>query len=354
MTEDLAARLARVQHLIVLDRTDQAAQELAAVSAAHPDEPRVHMLWSVVHQARQEPERAIESVGRVLAVAPDHAPAHLLLGVVLRQAGDDRGAEEALRRAAALDPEDPTPHEILAQLLSDARRHREAVQAGRTAVELGPGDPDAHFALGYAAHDTQRALAVEAYEAALALDPQHVMAQHNLVGLRSRVSAGVRAQEYARVLARSPGSRLPLRSLDELAATALHRFHLALLVTLFAVVGLGAGVPRPFGGLLALSAVALTVWFGWRRLRPIVSANRAGTVAWFSGYRKRDPWGALWLVLLGLVVVVYLVSATSAVVVGEEGAWSAVGAVFLIVPAGLLSWVRRFVQGRRIRRERFE
>lgn len=347
----LEVRVARVQELLRLGRLDDAAAELSRATAESPDEPALHLLWASLHLAAGRSEEGREAAERAVALAPQDPTAHVVLGDALRQAGRPRPALEALTRAVELDPHDPLGQQVLAQVLSDLKRHDRAVEAGRRAVELDPHDADSHFALGYALHDRWQGAAADAYRQALAVDPHHHHAQHNLAGLGMSADREGSAREFADLLAKDPTLTMPLRALDEMAATAMHRTHLALAVS--ALVGLVSVLvaPRPVGGLLALVALGLVLWFAWSRFRPIVRTNRLGVRAWLRGYMRRDPLGALWAALLGLVTLAQAAGGVAGAVIGQDGVALIAPAIPCIVVGGVVSWLRFVVQGHRIKRE---
>ncbi|MFC0360283.1 tetratricopeptide repeat protein [Kytococcus schroeteri] len=347
----LEVRVARVQELLRLRRVDDAAAELSRATAESPEEARLHLLWASLHLTAGRAEEARQAAERAVALAPDDPVTHIMLGDALRQGDQPKRALGALTRAVELDPHRAVGQRVLAQVLSDLKRYTQAVEAGRRAVELDPHAADSYFALGYALHDRWQGAAADAYRQALAIDPHHHHAQHNLAGLGMRRDRQGSAREFADLLGKDPTLTMPLRALDEMAASALQRTHWALVVSLVAGLVSVLLLPRPGGGVLGLVVLGLALWFAWSRFRPIVRTNRLGVRAWLRGYTRRDPLGVLWAALLGLVTLAQAAGGVTGAVMGQDGAALYGPAIPCIVAGVVVSWLRAVVQARRITRE---
>jgi predicted O-linked N-acetylglucosamine transferase (SPINDLY family) len=130
------------------------------------------------------------------------------------QRGDASAAESHSRRALELDPGDGRAWAMLGVALRQ-RDPAEAEAALRRAAVIGPRDPDAHFHLGNLLREQGRAAAaIESYERALALAPDHPSLLNNYALALDAAGAGGRAQAaYRRILEARPDHRQALRNL---------------------------------------------------------------------------------------------------------------------------------------------
>jgi predicted O-linked N-acetylglucosamine transferase (SPINDLY family) len=160
-------------------------------------------------------------------------------GIALREAraawqrGDASAAESHSRRALELDAGDGRAWTMLGVALRQ-RDPAEAEAALRRAAVIGPRDPDAHFHLGNLLREQGRAAAaIESYERALALAPDHPSLLNNYALALDAAGAGQRAQEvYRRIIEARPDHPQALRNLahslcsarrfDEAAAHCAH------------------------------------------------------------------------------------------------------------------------------------
>jgi predicted O-linked N-acetylglucosamine transferase (SPINDLY family) len=141
-------------------------------------------------------------------------------GAALREAraawqrGDASAAESHSRRALALDAGDGRAWTMLGVALRE-RDPAEAEAALRRGAVIGPRDPDAHFHLGNLLREQGRsAAAIESYERALALAPDHPSLLNNYALTLDAAGAGQRAQAtYRRILEARPDHRQALRNL---------------------------------------------------------------------------------------------------------------------------------------------
>ncbi|HEX4524187.1 MAG TPA: tetratricopeptide repeat protein, partial [Casimicrobiaceae bacterium] len=141
-------------------------------------------------------------------------------GAALREAraawqrGDASAAEWHSRRALELDGGDGRAWTMLGVALRQ-RDPAEAEAALRRAAVIGPRDPDAHFHLGNLLREQGRApAAIESYERALALAPDHPSLLNNYALALDAAGAGGRAQAvYRRILEARPDHHQALRNL---------------------------------------------------------------------------------------------------------------------------------------------
>ncbi|HEX3632304.1 MAG TPA: tetratricopeptide repeat protein, partial [Casimicrobiaceae bacterium] len=130
------------------------------------------------------------------------------------QRGDAAAAESHSRRAIELDAHDGRSWTMLGVVLRQ-RDPAEAEAALRRAAVIGPRDPDAHFHLGNLLREQGRfAAAIESYERALAVAPDHPSLLNNYALALDAAGAGGRAQAiYRRILETRPDHRQALRNL---------------------------------------------------------------------------------------------------------------------------------------------
>ncbi|MDN5570467.1 MAG: hypothetical protein L0G22_04285 [Propionibacteriaceae bacterium] len=369
MNEELARGLGRAQELIGLRRDAQALEVLANLLAEHPDGAGdIHVLMAAAHAAAGRRAEAIASARLAVAAEPQDALTHFSLGARLREAGRRREAIRSLEKTIELEPDWAEPHQQRAMVLSDLRRGREAVEAAQLGLELSNGEADAHFAFGYVLHESNPEAARQAYEAALAAEPQHTAALHNLASLRltrGDLAGGTRGM--ADVLARSPQAQMPLTVLDLNLGIMLQRLHWLTFGSLWAL-GIVSNaltsdsVPRVAALVLLVVVFAgLTTW-GWsivrKRLRPIRASLPHGGERYLRQFARRDPLGAAWAGLLALVWLALTLGVLGSVIgLADRGVaplLGAVGAGFILLIAGVIvSWLRVPALKRRAARHQF-
>jgi predicted O-linked N-acetylglucosamine transferase (SPINDLY family) len=137
--------------------------------------------------AREDAALAESRCRAALALEPDDPTAWTLLGVILRSRAP-KAAQAALARALELDPGNNDARFQLGNLHREQRRFAEAIAAYEATMARGAAHPGVLNNLGLAregAGEPEQAL--EAYRAALALEPGHRQSLGNLVHLLCRL-----------------------------------------------------------------------------------------------------------------------------------------------------------------------
>jgi Flp pilus assembly protein TadD len=176
--------LSRARSLLDIGRWEQARDILIPVLAAHPDSRETLCLLARSHQLAGDWHGMLRHAEAAAAVSPEHEWAHRQRSVALRHLYRVAESVEAARTAVRCAPRTWVTHQELAESLlvfrtSDARR--EAFHAAQHARQLAPHEPSVHVTMGRvyeAIADGRRSR--EAKKAALALDPEHLIARHNL------------------------------------------------------------------------------------------------------------------------------------------------------------------------------
>ena len=121
---------------------------------------------------------------RALQLDPGLAEAHAAIGRIKRgYEWDWTGADAAFQKALALEPQNSVVLLGASSLQASLGHFDEAVALNRRAVEIDPLSVMAHVALGiHAYYAGQQALAIDAYQKALAISPEGPEA-HYLLGL---------------------------------------------------------------------------------------------------------------------------------------------------------------------------
>ncbi|NNE42587.1 MAG: tetratricopeptide repeat protein, partial [Gemmatimonadetes bacterium] len=111
---------------------------------------------------------------------PDNAWGHYMLGLSLRREGDPDRAETAFLKALELDPDHVKSLVNVSRALLDQDRAEEALPFIEKAVALETGVPAPHRVHGRVLHTLgRRTEAVDAYAAALAIDPDDAWSLNN-------------------------------------------------------------------------------------------------------------------------------------------------------------------------------
>ena len=166
--------------LRIAGRPEEAETQYRAALALEPGNVAALNNLGIVEQAGGRRDAAIVRYREAIAIQADFAPAHLNLGAALLEAGDVEAAEAALETARRLDAASTEAALNLANLRQAQDRLDEAVALYRGLLEAHPGHVQALVNLGQA---LQRqglpALAIEQFDAALALAPDLPGAQWN-------------------------------------------------------------------------------------------------------------------------------------------------------------------------------
>ncbi len=136
--------------------------------------PKIHESLGELLLRRNAVAEAITVLQRALVHDPYSWIGHHLLGVAYTRMYDWRNAYEEFVTAIEMDPQEPTTWQLCGEVLIALQQLDEAEQYLRKALELNPHCTDAVANFGALYHkrgDHQRAL--EYFEKALALDPQH-------------------------------------------------------------------------------------------------------------------------------------------------------------------------------------
>jgi len=175
--ESLRARLPADMPLTGL-RITSAGADVAVREAAGVREATTGQLL-LDFEVQVSPDAVVHVADRLpAAVAPE--PDWFELGQDL-EASDAAKAEQAYRNALAQQPDHVDALVNLGALLCETARCEEAVSLFEDAVEHGIVNALLHFNRAVALEDVgERARAIEAYEAALALDPAMADAHYNL------------------------------------------------------------------------------------------------------------------------------------------------------------------------------
>jgi tetratricopeptide (TPR) repeat protein len=173
----------RAELLADLGRYEEAAAELAQ---ADRDDVPAQTLAARIWLAAGVPKRALAAADAAVAAGPTDLAALIARGTALADLGrvDEaaRQAEQILRRGRG------NGHACTsaAAILAEVRNGQVALDAAWEGVRLTPDQPRAYLVLGVvAARLGLDGLAERAYQAALALDPQLMVAQAGLVAGRA-------------------------------------------------------------------------------------------------------------------------------------------------------------------------
>ncbi|MBS0569461.1 MAG: tetratricopeptide repeat protein [Proteobacteria bacterium] len=130
---------------------------------------------------------AAECFAKAISQRPDYARAWVNQAAALLAVRQLNRAEASAQRAVQLAPHWADTHFVLGNVL-DAARKPGALEAWREAVRLAPSNPQFQYQLGLAQeHEGRFAAAVQAYQACLALVPEHWSALSQLAFLHRRL-----------------------------------------------------------------------------------------------------------------------------------------------------------------------
>jgi tetratricopeptide (TPR) repeat protein len=228
---------ARVRALLEVRRWADAAQLLTAGLAHDPVDADGWCLLSVCLSRLDRTAEALDAATRAVHADPGSSWAYSCASAAALRLDLRDDAERFATEAIAAEPDAWQPYVTLATALDTPERRTDAWLAAVHAVELAPYEADAHemvgrLALGFG----WRRHAETAFERALALDPTHEAARHNLGVLRldeDRMAEGM--GHLGAVLRTAPAGSAPGATLD---AVARHVVGRAIVLGLF--LGFGA------------------------------------------------------------------------------------------------------------------
>jgi putative PEP-CTERM system TPR-repeat lipoprotein len=113
--EALVAHLALIRLAMHGNRPDEAAQQLSALQAVHPNHPETRFVEAQLTAQRRDFVRAKEMVADLLKVAPDHVRILEFAGALELQAGSPVRAETHLTKAMQQAPDERSIRLLLAQ-----------------------------------------------------------------------------------------------------------------------------------------------------------------------------------------------------------------------------------------------
>ncbi|MER5888928.1 tetratricopeptide repeat protein [Streptomyces sp. NPDC001941] len=188
----------RAEVLYELDRYDQAAALLAQHLAQHPGDSDALVLLARCRRHLHDLHGAMALLDEALRGDPELLTAWVVRADVLLALRAYPDAEFAAHRAVELAPQFWGGHHLLAMVWDATAenfgnpawkraRRAQAHQAALHAVSLGPQEASAHFLVGLTAHRMKNlAVARQAYETTLRLDPENSEAHNNLALLHLR------------------------------------------------------------------------------------------------------------------------------------------------------------------------
>jgi protein O-mannosyl-transferase len=166
-------------------RDDQAYQVYHQALALDPNSTLIRNSLGTLYMERGESAKAIVQFQELVRLDPENVEGRNNLGVLYLRAGQPADALRELMEAVRRQPDDAYIISNLAQAYAAAGLPEEAIEVARWALELNPTLTRTQVLLGdiCAALDDVTC-AVEAYEQALALQPDYLEAQERLRALR--------------------------------------------------------------------------------------------------------------------------------------------------------------------------
>ena len=145
--------------------------------------------------ARLDPAGAAKVLEQAVRIDPGQEEARRYLGMSLEALGRRADATEQLRIAVRLDPDDTQARYNLARLLVKSGKIEEAVAIFRSIVREAPNNAQYHDELGeLLLRQNEPALAIDEFNAALALDPSLASALEDRLKAQAMVDAPSQAQ----------------------------------------------------------------------------------------------------------------------------------------------------------------
>ncbi|WDZ85667.1 tetratricopeptide repeat protein [Micromonospora cathayae] len=262
--EAVESYLQRAQLLAELGRYDEAAGELAQVTAQDPAHAPALTMLARLHLAADRPAEALTAATSAVTAAPGAVEPLAVRALALTDLREFRQAAATADQILALGPDDAYAQRSAAAILAESRNGQPALNAAWRSVELDPQQPQAHLVLGLVAARLELFdLAERAYAEALRLDPALAEARHDVGVIRLEQRRWAEALEHLAEAAAINSGRVDSGPtvVDGVRRLVLYGAGWSL-VGVLAVALLstgGGGLSRVFAAVTALGA-ALLVW----------------------------------------------------------------------------------------------
>lgn len=275
----------RIDALLEVGRNEEARRMASDALATDPEDPALLGLLTRAHLRLDDDQAALATALRVVAAAPDDEWGHRLASIALQRLGQHGEALRAATAAVGLDPDGWHTHLQYAFAASHVPGYLPAAhRAAERAVQLAPNEPDAHFARGRVAHEQHEfEHARAAYAKALALDPEHSGARHNLTLLDGSLRYRRAARGYVATLRSDPGMEIAKDNLDAVASVVVMLVLAVqvagLVVTLLLLQAQPGAIqdarPTAATAVVALTALAVGAGIAWHFLSDLPRGVRA-------------------------------------------------------------------------------
>ena len=187
----------------------QTAEAIITLQGVLKDAPWLapaHYYLGLAHIKDKKPQLAKTALTKAVEIAPNFAEAHLALaGLALQLSSFDQAIESA-QHLLRLQPDNGKAAMILGQAYVGQGDTAQAVAAFKVATEKAPQDASGYFHLGLAYRQQQQNQAArQAFEKALALDPNMRQARAQLTALSVATGEGAQAEaDLKQALAQQP------------------------------------------------------------------------------------------------------------------------------------------------------
>lgn len=303
--------LMRAEHLLEINRPQEALRVLAGLLAQNPEDSYVLCAAARAQLDLNKPRRAHELASRATAADPHAEHPLRLLALSLKQMRRSVKACEAAQAAVANAPNLWLTHYVLAYVSAGMPGMSSvAWEAARRAVELAPYEADTHAVLGQVAvEDGDKTAAENALREALRLNPDHAMARNDLGRLQLlRKDPFGAASHFAHAAANDVRMDVALQNIDIALAMAVGRIVFWVSVAVF-VLGRFAVLVEGEGAIWwGYALLAVLVGLGIWQLTLIVPAfrGRLGPYLRSLPHRDRMMTATVGLVVFGMIALMVM------------------------------------------------
>lgn len=181
MEEEFYKYISQAEHLIEIERFQEAVPVLSKALAIDPQSYQVNGLLSMCFIALKNNGEAMKYADKTVESSPDGEWGHRLRSHIYTEMGWNREALESAQEAVRLDPEEPLALERLANAYISIKKPKEAKKISDELLELDPYSETSHFTSG----NVHLALnhnweAEQAFRRALEINPTSSNIKNNL------------------------------------------------------------------------------------------------------------------------------------------------------------------------------
>lgn len=181
MTDNSQNLIDRAEHLIEIERQDDAIPLLAKALGLDPDSAYANGLMAQALLGIERPEDALKYAEKTIELEPEDEWGHRIRSLVLTEMGHHREALKSAEESVRIAPYDPAALSTLANAWLSVRKPKKAKEVGEKLIEAAPYWEGSHFTMGnIQLQSGDNYQAERSFREALKINPEFANARNNL------------------------------------------------------------------------------------------------------------------------------------------------------------------------------